>query len=216
MKIVIYGLGNNYKIMTQNSRCFDDMEIVALSDIDPAKIGMSEYGKDVIMPEMIPKVDFDRLVVTIEKYDDAILKLREYVADDQIDVYCAKENKLIPFVELKNDWIDRVLSKRRIVRQIQESMLREAYQLGEFNDDTAIVVSGDEYVDVVSSFLQLINSRIRIECLNEIKNDVTNEKKYILCDYRYTETISFLREHGINDKKWIILPLYDVENNVVL
>jgi len=66
MKVIIFGAGHTGKRFC--NECSDDVEIIAFADNDPDKVGTYINGHIVIMPDLIPEYEYDKIVIAVIDY----------------------------------------------------------------------------------------------------------------------------------------------------
>lgn len=72
-KVIIFGTGMRMKEYKERG-CFDNYEIVAFCDNNPALTGTSIYDVEIISPDLIDQIDYDNILIASDKYYNEIKK----------------------------------------------------------------------------------------------------------------------------------------------
>lgn len=214
MKKYIYGAGFNCE------KCIKVLDgvgdIVGILDQDQKKWNKKKMGIPIVPVETIEETDFDTIIVSVADYTSIVdFLITKGVEIEKISVYNIRKNIVIPLSQIYEDYIEKNIYRKNAIKQIKIGLLMEAYRNREFQNANIVSVFGKEKdFQLIKSFFEETGIKTKL-----VYNEVIEQEKellliYILCGSDYKYVLREIREKQQKNMKWIILPLYDVDNSL--
>lgn len=229
-KLVIYGAGNWCRLLLKGTQ-LKEYEIVKVVDGDKKKWN-TQIGDFLIeKPDVLTDIVYDKIIIGAKAYQGIaeILVGEFHVSQDKILYVDFDKSRIHQLSDSKICFrhdADSVMEKRLFRKQacevIQESMLFECMQNGEFQDCEGrpyckiIVVGEEEQFRPVENFFSCIQSNVSVIQNKQQDYPVIDSAKYILAAESYKEDLKVLTGKGVNASQCVIVPMFDVAATVIV
>lgn len=225
-KIVLYGAGN-YCLLLLRGTQLKKYEVIKVVDGDTLKAGTILEGYTVGKPEEISDTIYDKVMITARARRGIAEKLvgELRVPEDKI-LYFDFEDNLVH--QLSDDKlilhrgtevaVEQALLQNMAVSTIYDGLLYEAFQNCEFEDfDEIMVIGQEEHYWIVKKFFACVKEKKYKVGHFAFDGQVKKNVKYILTERSYLEDLVRLRQDsGFYEQQGLILPLFDVEDTVII
>lgn len=225
-KIVLYGAGNYCRLLLKGA-LLNQYEIIKVVDGDSRKWNSHIEAYVVGKPEELNQLVYDRVLIAAKAYKSIAEKLvGELSVPEKKILYADFDNNEIH--ELRDSGmsfrhgaeavVEKILLRNTACKIIKEGLLFECLQNGEFEDyDEMVVVGEEEQLRSVKDFFSCMKERApRVSAL-KWDEPIKCTAKYILTSASYRDDLARLKkEKGCGAEQCVIVPLYDVEDTVVV
>ena len=229
-KAVIYGAGNWCRYLLKQS-LLKEYEIVRIVDSDERK--WNAHIEDFVIenPDTLTNKAYDKIIIGAKAFQgiaetlvgefqvpqDKIL----YVDFDKNRIHQLKDSGIC-FRQEKDSVVEKRLFRKLACETIQESMLFECMQNGEFQDcegrpyHDIIVVGEEEQFRAVKNFFSCTQGNTSVVQSKQQDRPIIDMAKYILTAESYKEDLRELTDRGVNVSQCVIVPLFDVDATVIV
>ncbi len=217
-KIILYGAGN-YCDIYLSSEGIKYGEIIGIIDSNPQKWNTLKNGYSVCAPDIIDSYEYGKLILTVRQPDLIIdMLLHKNVNKSKLFIYNAEDHKLLPLSLIYDDYIKRKIFRKNAVRQVKLELLMETFREEEYaNVERVIVIGSNENFELIKEFFEMLNWDITVLSGGNVEiNGIRETDKYIFCSENYRGDLKKNREELISENQWLIIPLFDVENTIIL
>lgn len=216
MKIVLYGAGN-YCDKFLELQQQKNLEIISIVDGNCEKWGQIKNGYEISSPEKLKSIQYERLIITAYKYDSILTDIRKIgLSVEKIYIYDGENNIVVSTNKMQSLYLEQKVFRKHAVKQIKISLMAEAFNEKEFEGYSRIIVfGGKEECDFLQEFFGIVLPELCVVQYSK-KIDLKMEDKCILCDSDYREQLKKNRNKFYSNKQWIIIPLFDVQDTIVL
>lgn len=229
-KIVIYGAGNWCRLLLKQMM-LKEYEIVKIVDGDERK--WNTHIEDFIIekPDVLNDIAYDKVVIGAKAYQGiAETLVGEFqISQDKIFYVDFDKNRIhqlrdseISFRHDTDSIMEKRLFQKRAREVIQESMLFECMQNGEFQDYKGrpycdiIVVGEEEQFRAVKNFFFCMQGNVSFVQNKQQDYPIIDMAKYILVADSYKEDLKVLIDRGVNVRQCVIVPMFDVSATVIV
>lgn len=201
-KIILYGAGNYCDIYI-SSEGIKYGEIIGIIDSNPQKWNTLKNGYSVCAPDIIDSHEYGKLILTVRQ-PDLIIDMLLHKNVNKSKIY--------------DDYIKRKIFRKNAVRQVKIELLMETFREEEYtNVERVIVIGSNENFELIKEFFEMLNWDITVlPGGNEEINGIRETDKYVFCSENYRGDLKKIREELISENQWLIIPLFDVENTIIL
>ena len=228
-KIVIYGAGNWCRLLLKQM-LLKEYEIVKIVDGDKRK--WNTYIEDYLIekPETLVDSAFDKVVIGAKAYQGiAETLVGEFqIPQDKILYVDFDKNRIHPLrdsgIRFRNETdsiVEKRLFRKLACETIQESLLFECMQNGEFQDCEGrqycniVVIGEEEQFKAVESFFSVYGNA-SVTWNRRQDTPVFDTAKYILAAESYMEDLKALTDRVVDPRQCVIVPLFDVSATVIV
>lgn len=216
MDILIYGSGKYCEIFLKN---LEKKKIIkGIVDSDSSKWGLNQGGYIINSPDFIKKIHYDELIIAVQQYESVLDELlKKDIDKNKVYIYNGDKNDIFHLNSVYEKYIENKICKSKIVNQIKIGLLLESFKDGEYCGFERIHIIGDEddYL-IVKKFFSEVDPQKTVVYDNDNNTQIRENDKYIFCGKNYKNILMNLRKNLFTEKQWIILPFFDVANNVRL
>ncbi len=225
-RIVIYGAGNYCRLLLNGGR-LSSWEIVGVVDGASQKWGTRMEQYPIKRPDEIGNLSYDKILIAAREYKGIAerLVLELQIPEPDILYYDFDHNQMhgledsgLVFRKGNTAVAEKALFRQMAIRTIQEGLLFEALGNGEFAGYRSIVVVGavPEF-RIVRQFFQGIPGMAGEVRMEDTEQGISAGEKYILTGPEYLEELERLKKRkGFTLKQCLVLPLWDVEDTVLV
>lgn len=218
MKILIYGAGKYCNLYLSKLKKNDDT-VIGIVDGNSDKWGKDVNGYVINPPDIVEKVQYDKLIIAVGNYESVIGNLlNKKINKRNIFIYDGSNNSLFPLMSIYDKYLESKIYKASAIKQVKTGFLMESFREGEYSEIERIIIIGEkEDYFIINEFFHEINPG-KIILFNENINDLQIEKKdkVILCGENYKKDLACIRKKLDSEMQWIVLPLFDVKNLINL
>lgn len=229
-KIVIYGAGNWCRSLLKQMM-LKEYEIVRIVDGDERKWNTHIEDFVIEKPEVLVDTAYDKIIIGAKAYQGiAETLVGEFqISQDKILYVDFDKNRIhqlrdsgIRFRRESDSIMEKRLFRKRACEVIQESMLFECMQNGEFQDCEGrpyrdiIVVGEEEQFRAVKNFFSCIQGNVSVMQNKQQDYFISNTAKYILAAESCKTDLKELTDRGANVGQCVIVPLFDVSATVIV
>ncbi len=225
-KIVLYGAGNYCRLLLKGN-LQDQYEILKIVDGDTQKWNTYIDEFKVAKPEELDQLSYDKVIISAKEYKS--------IAEKLIEELCVPEDKIF-YVNFDNNnqirklkdcgttfrhgiaaAVEKSIFRRMACETICDGLLFECLQNGEFENYNEVAVAGTvEQLQTVERFFVCMKKNAPMVRGINWEEGIKENTKYILTDVTYSEDLMRLRQNGCRERQWVIIPLYDVEDTVIV
>ena len=216
MKIALYGAGNYCEKFLEKQK-HNNFEIISLVDGNCEKWRKRKYGYEISSPDKLNSIQYERLIITAYKFDSILLDIQKIgLSLEKIYIYDEKNNIIVPANRMLSLYLEQKVFRKRAENQIKMSLMAEAFNEKEFDGYSRIIVfGGKEEYDFVQEFFGNVLPELCVVQYSEEIN-LKMEDKCIFCDSDYREQLKKNRNKFYSNRQWVIIPLFDVQDTIVL
>ena len=216
MNVLLYGAGKccDSYLSYYNA---ENERIVGIVDKDPNKSGKIKKNIKIFSIEKMEDILFDKLIIVVDDCENILdYFLEKGIDKEKIFVYCRKNNKIISFESFFDKYINRKMYLNQSIVQIKTGLLSETLQENEFSGYNRVMVRGnyEDYI-IIRKFFEHMDKSTNVEHCLKICELSLNDK-IILCGEDYKIDFKNIKNKILNSNQCIIIPLFDVENTIVL
>lgn len=220
----IYGAGKGCEELFDIFDICSKYTITGIIDIDEKKRGKRYSVKRnnleeqflILSPEDIMPQNDALIIISVRLssvLDAYRLVISKGVKEEKILYYDREKQNLLRMSEAKYDLVANEIEREYHVTQIQFAMLCESFFDGEFSQCKTVAIIGRENdIRVMKCFMDKLAPDFEVICLNAVDEKNQYDKSvFVSSDYMF-QVAKY--ESLYDDKKWLVLPFYDVENCV--
>ncbi len=216
-RTVLYG-GGDYCTKFLNESFIDQYEIIAIADRSFGMWGKRLCGILIVPPDELLKENYELLIITPGKWESIVESLlTEYkIERTKISLYEVMKHRVVNLVDDEGYINEHRQSKKEAIEEIKRNLILEAQMGGAFDGYNEIKVIGNE--SEYNSFSKIASEELHIAAriLRETEKNVSEKDTlFVFTDADYCQNIDRLKNEGIVENNWLILPLFDVENSVL-
>ena len=191
----------------------------AVCDIDEEKWGTMIEGIEICTPEILrEKESYRNVIITVQKWVSIYNSLRERfgITDNYIWVFDMPSNSIVTCMEAMDLYRDRLQTIHIATDVIKVGLLNEASRNREFDGYEGFVIHANAVdYEIIKNYLI---ENMSIECkfsIYQSNMSIAKTDKVIIAGASYLQVITEVRKKVENQKQWILLPLFNVENSIV-